>query len=536
MVQKTVIPFHYLALGDSPAKGYWDQELIADLLHAPQFVEYNTEHSGAIVILPGAYQANYIKEINDILSRMKWVVLIITSDEESKFPVEKIRHDNIRIYVQYPKRERHDAYGKFPIGYTKETRKYLRLVPKDLDYFISGQDTHERRHECFEALKDVEKQHLEGVANQTPGFTQGLPPDEYMEMMIRAKTAPAPSGPISADSFRAYEALEAGTIPIADNISPAGDKDFWDYLIGTVPFPTIDKYENLPGYIEDTVKKYPYMNNVIQAWWIKFKHDLRWKLIDDACDLSGQKMAEGITVVIPVSPIKSHPDTAILEETVQSIRTHLPDAEIIITFDGVRKEHEDKREKYNEFIRRALFHCNTDWNATPILFKKHEHQVGMARAIIDDIRTPSLLYVEQDTPLTPDMPIDFDACQEAILSGKANVIRFHFESFIPAEHKHMMLDNQPIDGLLRTAQWSQRPHLASTAFYRRILTTYFTDESCCFIEDLIHGKLHEDYVVSGELGWNQWRVYIYHPEGNIKRSYHTDGRAGEKKLDNTQVW
>ena len=32
------------------------------------------------------------------------------------------------------------------------------------------------------------------------------------------------------------------------------------------------------------------------------------------------------------------------------------------------------------------------------------------------------------------------------------------------------------------------------------------------------------------------RLAIYHPEGNIKRSYHLDGRRGGPKFDETQVW
>ena len=61
-----------------------------------------------------------------------------------------------------------------------------------------------------------------------------------------------------------------------------------------------------------------------------------------------------ITAVIPVSPIKSHPEIGILTETLDSIRHHLPDAEMIVTFDGVREEQEDRRGDYEEATRRTL--------------------------------------------------------------------------------------------------------------------------------------------------------------------------------------
>lgn len=528
-----MIPYRYLAFGDHPAHSYWDQTLIDDIFLDSRFYEVNSfdeELKGGIVIIPGAYQSDYIDEINKEINRYEWIILIITSDEESKFPIEKIKHPNIRIHVQYPKKPRHNTYEKFPIGYTKETRKHLSLKEKDLDFFFSGQVTNSRRRQCVEQLRNMEN----GLLVETKGFSQGLKTDEYMENMNRAKVVPAPAGGISADSFRLYEALEAGAVPIGDNISDSGDVDFWGYMFGAVHFYEINEYKNLPEYIKGLVQSYPHQNNRSQAWWIKFKRDLKERLVDEVEELSGIKNQKYITVVIPVSPIKSHPDTRVLNETIMSVREQLPDAEIIITFDGVRAEKEDKRKDYEEFIRRALFLCNTTWNAVPIIFENHTHQAGMLKSLINYIKTPTILYVEQDTPLTTDK-IDFQKCILDIISGKANVIRFHFEAFIPEPHKHMIL-GEVEDGLLKTVQWSQRPALASTLFYKRILAEHFSNNSNCFIEDVLHGKLWNDYVQNGMQAWNQWRVFIYHPEGSIKRSTHTDGREGEAKFDDTQVW
>lgn len=525
----------YLSVKEgTPADGYWDQAFIGDLLNDPIFDEVDS--NGAIVILPGAYQADYIKEINSELSKLEWVVLIVTSDEESNFPVEKIKHPNIRIYVSYPKKGRHDAYGKIPLGYTSETRKCLQLVEKDLDFFFSGQLTHERRRDCVEQLSKMKGPKFYGYLNPTGGFAQGHEPCKYMEYMSRARIAPAPAGPMSADSFRTYEALEAGAVPIADNISMNGDKGYWHYLFEDVPFPTINDYSDLPGYTEDQLKDFQGKANKIQAWWIKYKRDFRNRLLNDIADLSGTKYVKEITVIVPSSVIPSNPSTEIIDETIKSIRHHLPDAEIILTFDGLRPEQEDRRADYEEYIRRALFKANTQWgNVVPILFDKQTHQVGMARVALQEINTPLVLYMEQDTPLVTDLPIEWEKLSKDILSGESNLVRFHFEAFVPKDHEHMMI-GQPENGLLKTVQWSQRPHLASTAFYRRVLDENFSPESNCFIEDLMHGKLYESFLQDGILGWNQWRVHIYSPEGNIKRSYHTDGRAGGKKYDEVQVW
>lgn len=256
-----------------------------------------------------------------------------------------------------------------------------------------------------------------------------------------------------------------------------------------------------------------------------------------------------LTVVVPVSAIKSHPDTSILDETLDSIRHHFPDAEILLTFDGVRAEHKHRRRDYEEHIRRALWRADHHYGAVcPFVFEEHRHQSGMMRAVLDEIKTPLLLYVEQDAPLVTDEPIEWRNIQGFITSGRSNLVRLHHEGRIPTEHLHMMhgvqcfgcgSSGETIHGtnFTMTSQWSQRPHVASVAYYRRILDSHFSANARCFIEDCMHGVVDNAYRRDGMLGWNQHRLHIYTPDGgNIKRSYTTDGRAGEPKYDDTQIW
>jgi len=243
-----------------------------------------------------------------------------------------------------------------------------------------------------------------------------------------------------------------------------------------------------------------------------------------------------ITAVVPVSPIKSHPGTQILTETVDSIRTCLPDTEIIVTFDGVRAEQEDRRDDYELHINEALWMFDHHYgNILPILFEDHQHQTGMMRRTLNDIDTELILYVEQDTPLVTDEPIDWDSITNHITSGDSNVVRLHHEGVIPQDHLHMVHGH---DGqFIRTSQWSQRPHVASTAYYRRIMDDCFTPDAKSFIEDKMHGVVDQAFRRDKMAGWMQHRIHIWDPgTGNMKRSYHLDGRAGEAKYDDSQVF
>lgn len=234
-----------------------------------------------------------------------------------------------------------------------------------------------------------------------------------------------------------------------------------------------------------------------------------------------------ITVIVPVSVLPSHPDTKILDETMNSVRFHLPESEIILQIDGLRDERKDKKNNYDEFKSRVLWKCLHEWNnVLPIIFDEHSHQTTMMKQSLKEIKTSALLYVESDAPLVVDNYINWEECLDMLEYNQANTIRFHFEAFIPEPHKHLMFEKH--GNFLQTTQWSQRPHLSLVEYYRKIVLPYSDEKT--FIEDKFHGKVQED-------GWELHKLWIYHPEGNIKRSYHLDGRAGTRKFTGDDlVW
>ena len=227
-----------------------------------------------------------------------------------------------------------------------------------------------------------------------------------------------------------------------------------------------------------------------------------------------------ITIIVATSVLPSHPDTYIIDETIKAIRSHFPKNEIIMQIDGLREERLNRKQDYDEYKNIILWKCLHEWNnVLPIIFDEHSHQTTMMRKTIDLIDTPLMLYVEGDAPITPDMEIDWDKCIQLIKNKKANTIRFHFEASIPQDHNHLMLGLE--DGFMKTTQWSQRPHLSTVKYYKNIVLPYSDEKT--FIEDRFHGKVQDD-------SWEDHKLWIYHPEGNIKRSYHLDGRQGGRKF------
>lgn len=523
----------------SPARGYEFTYLESyDLLPLPQ------NNNGAVVVVPARQNHGFEELVNNFINLLDWCVVILVGDEERTFDLSKIKHPNMKLWLMQPKPE-DGADFYIGSGYAPHTRGVHKDFDKPLDWMFAGQVNHPRRQAFMKELERMQgREDMNHYMKESEGFTQGIDRELYTSLLAQAKAVPAPSGIASPDSFRVYEALELGGVPLADDISPSWPMGgYWKKVFAgeDIPFKVVDDLNNVEGYLCDIVRDYPRLNNRVFAWWQMYKYKMVYKLQEHVKEISGlpyiqDSVRSKITVIILTSPIASHPSTAIIDQTIRDIRKVLKHSEIIIGIDGVRAEQEEYRERYEQYKQALLWKCNNEWgNVLPVVFEDHMHQAAMTRKLLKLVKTPTLLFVEHDTALAPDFEYDWTKFVRAIEEGYAYTIRFHFEARIPDEHKYMMIGEvENVCGLplLRTSQWSQRPHLSSTAFYRDMMERYFTDDSRTMIEDKVHGYPAELYEHEGINGWYQWRLWIYYPEGNnIKRSYTTDGRGNDPKYE-----
>lgn len=537
---------------------YWDMTMIRDLFNGEIWswekqYEFRSidkfediQGDGAVIIMPARQQTEMVQRLNQDIAKFKWVVLMLTGDEESVFPIEQVDHPNIRFWVMSPRPERHttDKYGhairKLGCGYTPGLREHMKakgLPNKDLDFFFAGQINHSRRRKCIEALSGAEN----GVVKGSNGFAQGLPQEEYYNYLARTIVAPCPSGGYTPDTFRLFEALESGCFPIADEVTEVikYDLGYWEWFFdGPIPFYPLVEYAGLRDYITKALSEWPKNGQQVFSWWQQQKRQIAYNLRNDIREVAGVDFNDDITVLMPTSVIADHPSTAMIEQTIRDVRTKLPHAEIIIMVDGLREQFKNREAAYNEYINRLLWKCNYEWkNVVPIVFDRPTHQVGMTRKALEMVKTPCILFVEHDCPLTPDKEFDysFDELVKTIMSGEANIVRFLHESHILKEHEDLMIGEiERVNGvpLQRTMQYSQRPHLARTDFYRKMLEQNFSPDAYGMIEDHMYGKVLVDCKDNGLMGWYNWRIWCFMPDDeNKKRSYTIDGRGTDSKYD-----
>lgn len=288
-----MIPVVYL-----PPEGNWDQNIVHLLLENKLWdtkLEFEVvpswpEAFGIVLVIPGRFWNTMIEsDIVPAIQQYEWVLALRTSDEEDWFDISKVEHPNIKWWVQTPRTDR--EYGDarfFGVGFTPHFNDLPAETPtRSLDWFLAGQRTHERRQQAFNAVRRIRPRGEDSrLFLETEGFTQGYHPGTYAGHMQSAKVAPAPSGAISPDSFRFYEALESHAVPIADDISPVyNSKGFWQMLFPDLPIPVLTDYRSLPGYIRDIVDHWPRDANRTTAWWMQRKREMSRWLIQDLTEL-----------------------------------------------------------------------------------------------------------------------------------------------------------------------------------------------------------------------------------------------------------
>jgi hypothetical protein len=489
------------------------------------------------------------------LHRLPWCVLIATSDECQTFPWHRIDPwpEHVSLWVQLPRAEnRYPAHTRFiGEGSPASPRRIAHVTKrgweaKTCDLFVSAQAGHDRREEMFTSVAPLAVSHpnLKIEARRTDGFTLGMPQDEYLKKMASAWFAPAPAGICSQSSFRFFEALECQAIPLADGLRPDHEGEgFWRLLGLDAVSTVIDDWRELPAVVAGQHRVRAEVAGRVQSRWQQYKRRVAYNLDADVRHTSRggglgfpylmETPDDYITVIVPTSPVPSNPDLATILRTVASVRERLPNAEILIGCDGVRDEQLNRAPAYHEFVRLLCAWTNRQQNICPFDFPTHQHQSGMMRSLLAEVSTPYVLFVEHDCPLEGD--IDFSRVLQVMEDNEIASMRFHHDTSIHETSAHLYLETEaPHDGpFLRTVQWSQRPHVARTDWYRDIMGGYFGWDSRTMIEDVMHGVVQHGHAGARRWvreGWQKWRMAVWAPDNsNIKHSGHLDARGGDPK-------
>lgn len=259
-------------------RGNWDHGLLMSIFerHPDKFDQYNESEivnaDRAIIIVAGNPDYAHLR---DYLSDFKSGIVIFTSDEEARWDIPAIVPPHLEVWSQYYKPGM-DVKERLLMGYPSRLKDYKINLTQEKKYLWSfvGQVQNPFRQQCVDTLKKMP----DGFLRTTDLFggvcEKAIEYQEYLDICAQSKYVICPSGSFTAESFRLYEAMECGAIPIVDARSPVNSKDFnyWNEVYPKHKLITVNYWDEKAL---SAILNIPNDNN----WWHQYKKELEEKLI-----------------------------------------------------------------------------------------------------------------------------------------------------------------------------------------------------------------------------------------------------------------
>lgn len=265
-------------------QGYWDHYMLMDVFdrHPDKFKQYNLKEppifEDAIVIVPGK---PFIPPLRHYLEKMKRGTVILTSEEDAYFNWKEAIPKHLDIWTQYyHPSTKSEIKTRLLLGPTLRMRdvKINKHLEKKYLFSFVGQVQNPFRQKALEVMTE---QLSDGYIQTISGFggytADGMDFQEYIDIMCQSKFVVAPAGSMNCDSFRVYEAMLCGAIPITDKRAPRDPPNFnyWEAVCPYAKLVTVDDWNELP----DIINTYWWYDG---SWWDDYQKEFEQKLLREA--------------------------------------------------------------------------------------------------------------------------------------------------------------------------------------------------------------------------------------------------------------
>ena len=160
-----------------------------------------------------------------------------------------------------------------PIGYKSGTLFKKEIVERKYKWAFLGTPHKSSRHDLLFQLSDIEPSFF----HKTKKFNEKIiDVSEMSEILTSTKFIPCPNGFVHPETYRLYEALECGCIPIVENAYK-----YYDRLFPNNPFIKIDRWIEAKPVIrewgDDQIKQ---KREECRTWWSQYKNQLQEFIIN----------------------------------------------------------------------------------------------------------------------------------------------------------------------------------------------------------------------------------------------------------------
>jgi len=159
-----------------------------------------------------------------------------------------------------------------PIGYKCDPLKdNINILKRNYKWSFLGTTHGSSRYDLLNKHKNITPNFI----NLTENFSgkKSMDTDDYYKILNNSIFAPIPHGYFHPETYRLYEALEAGCIPIIEN-----PFQFFDNFLPNNPLLSVNSWEDsstiIKKYLENK-KDIEIVGNKINDWWTQHKENLK---------------------------------------------------------------------------------------------------------------------------------------------------------------------------------------------------------------------------------------------------------------------
>jgi len=155
-----------------------------------------------------------------------------------------------------------------PIGYKSGTVFNNNLFERKYKWAFMGTPHKSSRHDLLFQLSDIKPAFL----HKTEKFnTKVINAKKMSDILSLTEFIPCPNGFFHPETYRIYEALECGCIPIVENAY-----NYYDRLFPSNPFLRVDKWQEARLIIKEWKKeKIIEKQKECRNWWQNYKNQLQ---------------------------------------------------------------------------------------------------------------------------------------------------------------------------------------------------------------------------------------------------------------------
>ena len=251
----------------------YSKEWIYEILNKIQYEKIANEkdiESGDILIIVDSsveQKSQLYEKLQLVCSKM---FLIHLGDEHGTYNLESVYNNFIYVWRTFcsSKYFNNDKIRCFGIGYKSGIIPVKEISKRKYKWAFMGTPHKSSRHDLLFQLSSIKP----SFSHKTKKFNEGiLNSKEMNEILASTEFVPCPNGFVHPETYRLYEALESGCIPIVENAYK-----YYDRLYPHNPFLKIDKWEEAKSIIlKWDSKKIEKKQEECKLWWNQYKNELQ---------------------------------------------------------------------------------------------------------------------------------------------------------------------------------------------------------------------------------------------------------------------